>query len=77
MDYSLLGNNVLKDHSWPTAGLAMDKAGNLYGTTPNGSPWSTVFELTPDSGGWKETVLYRFCMSNPVCVDGTCTLCRA
>jgi uncharacterized repeat protein (TIGR03803 family) len=55
----------------PTAGLVMDKAGNLYGATPKGSPWSTVFELSPGSSGWKETVLYRFCMSMPVCEDGT------
>src|SRR5208337_2767854 len=46
----------------PTAGLVMDKAGNLYGTAPRSGPTQggTVFELTPDSGGWKETVLYAF-----------------
>jgi uncharacterized repeat protein (TIGR03803 family) len=42
----------------PTAGVAMNKAGNLYGTAPYGG--STAFELTPGTGGWKETVLHRF-----------------
>ena len=43
----------------PTAGLVMDAAHNLYGTTSSGGPgFGTVFELSPDGqGGWKETVL--------------------
>ena len=38
-----------------------DASGNLYGTT-NGGGFNdgTVFKLTPVTGGWKETVLYRF-----------------
>jgi uncharacterized repeat protein (TIGR03803 family) len=59
------------DGGSPTAGLVMDGNGNLYGTTPKGSPWSTAFKLTPGSGGWSETVLYRFCVSMPVCKNGT------
>ena len=47
-----------KDGYEPTAGVAMDKAGNLYGTAPYGG--STAFELSPGSGGWKETMLHRF-----------------
>lgn len=48
--------------------LVVDNQGNLYGTTGaggisgdcfNGS-CGTVFELSPTSEGWKETVLYRF-----------------
>ncbi|HXM20124.1 MAG TPA: choice-of-anchor tandem repeat GloVer-containing protein [Terriglobales bacterium] len=46
------------DGGEPTAGLVMDGAGNLYGTAPYGG--STIFELTPGSGGWNETVLHRF-----------------
>jgi uncharacterized repeat protein (TIGR03803 family) len=45
------------DSGFPTAGLVMDKAGNLYGTAPNGGD---VFELTRSYGGWNETVLHRF-----------------
>jgi len=46
----------------PAGGLTMDKAGNLYGTTQLGGVYNqgTVFELTPGSSGWTETVLYSF-----------------
>jgi uncharacterized repeat protein (TIGR03803 family) len=48
----------------PQAGLAIDAAGNLYGTTWGGgqSPgFGTVFKLSPGAGGnWTETVLYTF-----------------
>jgi uncharacterized repeat protein (TIGR03803 family) len=37
------------DGAYPTAGLVMDKAGNLYGTTADGgsSGYGTVFKLSP------------------------------
>jgi uncharacterized repeat protein (TIGR03803 family) len=43
----------------PRAGLVMDKAGNLYGTTFAGgaSKYGTVFELTPTG---QETILHSF-----------------
>jgi uncharacterized repeat protein (TIGR03803 family) len=46
----------------PEGGLIFDASGNLYGTTTagGGTGGGTVFELTPTSGGWKETVLYSF-----------------
>lgn len=51
----------------PYAGLIVDAAGNLYGTTYRGGAdcngWScgVVYELTPlPGGGWKEIVLHRF-----------------
>jgi uncharacterized repeat protein (TIGR03803 family) len=46
----------------PTAGLIMDEAGNLYGTTPAGgeNDGGITFELTPGSGGWNENVLNSF-----------------
>jgi uncharacterized repeat protein (TIGR03803 family) len=51
--------------------LIMDGAGNLYGTTTYGGANSggTVFQLTPTSTGWSETVLYSFC-SQSNCADG-------
>jgi uncharacterized repeat protein (TIGR03803 family) len=68
-----LGNT---DGAWPSGNLTLDKSKNLYGTTENGgdpdpacdaffvhifSGCGTVFELSPNgSGGWTETVLYRF-----------------
>jgi uncharacterized repeat protein (TIGR03803 family) len=52
-------NDTGRDGAQPTAGVARDKSGNLYGTTPwdNTPGYGTVFKL--DTAG-KETVLYRF-----------------
>jgi len=51
-----------KDGGFPSAGLTIDKNGNLFSTTYNGGTGSagTVFQLTPSAGGWTETVLYNF-----------------
>lgn len=68
------------DGQQPTAGLAMDTAGNLYGTTYFGGPacgsatagCGTAFELSPPQSlgsPWTETVLYLFCSLNS-CLDG-------
>lgn len=46
----------------PYAGLTMDAAGNIYGTTPIGGAnnYGSVFELTPSGGGWNYTSLHDF-----------------
>jgi uncharacterized repeat protein (TIGR03803 family) len=45
-------------------GLAVDAAGNLYGTTTSGGSFSrfggVVFKLTPVGGGWTESVVHSF-----------------
>jgi uncharacterized repeat protein (TIGR03803 family) len=47
------------DGRWPYAGVILDEAGNLYGTTYEGGTGSygTVFKLAPDG---TETVLHAF-----------------
>ena len=63
--YSFQGGT---DGDDPNAGLVIDGAGNLYGTTVFGGAGScaagcgTVFELTPqvNGGSWTESVLYSF-----------------
>jgi uncharacterized repeat protein (TIGR03803 family) len=49
-------------------GVAMDKQGNLYGTTTGGGAYGygTVFELSPNSDGtWTEIVLHSFKNGDP------------
>lgn len=52
------------DASVPSAGLVIDRAGNLYGVAGGGANGQgAVFELSPPSGGggsWTENVLYNF-----------------
>jgi uncharacterized repeat protein (TIGR03803 family) len=62
------------DGSHPSAGLLIDKSGNLYGTTLSGGSnacvkvgCGTVFELTPSNGAWTETIIHAF---NRVGSDG-------
>jgi uncharacterized repeat protein (TIGR03803 family) len=55
-----------KDGAGPWAGLIMDAAGNLYGTTNTGGGdycfnhygCGVVFKLSHDTHGWNETILY-------------------
>lgn len=53
------------DGAYPWAGVHMDSAGALYGTT-NGETdgYGTVFKLSKFGGNWTETVLHTFGGSN-------------
>ena len=51
------------DAGAPNGRLIMDGTGNLYGTSKNGGANQTtgaVFELSPGTAGWTETLLYSF-----------------
>ncbi len=51
----------------PYAGLVMDPAGNLYGTTTYGGTggFGTIYQLAPNTaGGWTETILHNFASYN-------------
>ncbi len=57
--YNFTGGN---DGGQPAAQLALDSAGNLFGTTVLGGLYGcgTVFELNYSGSQWNETVLYSF-----------------
>jgi uncharacterized repeat protein (TIGR03803 family) len=57
------------DGNSPRAGVILDPAGNLYGTTYQGGAHNRgiVFALSPTGGGWSESVLWHFGMP----ADGT------
>ncbi|MGA7558182.1 MAG: choice-of-anchor tandem repeat GloVer-containing protein [Terriglobales bacterium] len=56
------------------AGLTMDAAGNIFGTT-----YSTVFEMSPNGdGGWNPNVIHTFCSGKDGCdAEGTLALDQA
>lgn len=58
--YSL--NPLDGDCGQPIAGLVFDSSGNLYGTANNACPQNVggVFELTPSTQGWTETIVRSF-----------------
>jgi uncharacterized repeat protein (TIGR03803 family) len=58
--YSFQGGS--NDGELPYGGLIFDQAGNLYGTALDGGSAGdgVIYELTPSSGGWTETILHAF-----------------
>ncbi len=50
------------DGSSPSAGLVMDRGGNLYGTTGAGgtNDYGTVFKLSQERGSWILTTIHHF-----------------
>jgi uncharacterized repeat protein (TIGR03803 family) len=59
--------NNLADGNTTVAGLVIDNAGNLYGSSPWGGGTcncGTVYKLSPGASGWSLTVLHTF-VGNP------------
>src|SRR5437868_12590241 len=59
--YDLCSKRGCTDGAFPTPGLTMDLAGNIYGSAQENSPaHATIFELTPVPGKnkWKYAKLY-------------------
>src|SRR5207253_4069241 len=59
------------DGQAPVAGVIIDGAGKLYGTTEGGGEngQGVVFGLSLAGTGWTETVLHSFCTQTN-CLDG-------
>jgi uncharacterized repeat protein (TIGR03803 family) len=64
---------IAGDGAFPSGGLTLDAAGNLYGSTSSGGDLTcknsvygrtpgcgTLFKLSPQGGGWTETILNTF-----------------
>jgi uncharacterized repeat protein (TIGR03803 family) len=51
-----------RDGSTPLGSVALDKDGNVYGTTKLGGAKGvgTVFKLAPSGSGWSKTILHNF-----------------
>jgi uncharacterized repeat protein (TIGR03803 family) len=60
------------DGSSPREGLLADSKGDLFGTTNGGGKdgYGTVFELSPSSTGYVETVIHAFAIRSPNCLCG-------
>ncbi|HKD83664.1 MAG TPA: choice-of-anchor tandem repeat GloVer-containing protein [Terriglobales bacterium] len=50
----------VSDGNFPVGGIIFDAAGNMYGSTAQGGPnvGGTIFELSPNGGGWTYAQLY-------------------
>jgi len=61
METTLHSFNYKVDGEDPDGKLTLDPEGNIFGTTPFGGPQDgTVFELSPNGGGWDFSLLYEY-----------------
>ncbi len=66
-------NQAPKDGAIPFAGVVLDSAGRLYGTTQSGGTFGKgmVFQLTADSRGFWNEASYSFCTTTGACPTGS------
>ena len=73
-NYQVLHTLTYSEGDVPFGGVALDAAGNIYGTASGGGShdFGTVFELMPGGGTpWSASVLYNFCSGGGgYCTDG-------
>lgn len=69
--YDFCSQQTCTDGIRPNTQLTLDAQGDLYGTTPRSGTHDagTVFELSPDGGGFAFQVLHQFCDVQD-CADG-------
>jgi uncharacterized repeat protein (TIGR03803 family) len=85
--YPFSENGNILDGRHPTGLVTFDRSGSLYGVTSNGGGYNnetfqsycfgldgcgTVYDLSPSSAGWAETVLYSFCPDGQNTRTSTC-----
>jgi len=67
--------------SSPKAGVILDPAGNIFGTTSGlellSNPFGTVFELTKNIGGYTLSTIVRFDLTNGTYPQGTLIMDKA
>jgi len=70
--YNFCSQANCADGSYPLAGLIVDSAGNLFGTTANGGAGhaGVVFELAKSGNIYNFETLHSFCTAGGNCSDG-------
>jgi uncharacterized repeat protein (TIGR03803 family) len=62
--FHIFNQNQLARGIYPQGDLLLDSAGNVYGTGSEGGCAGVFFKLSPNSGGWTESVLHSFSCGN-------------
>jgi uncharacterized repeat protein (TIGR03803 family) len=64
--YSFCALSNCEDGDDTSAGVSLDRTGNLYGTAAGGGKagGGVIFELSPSGNSWTESILHDFCVTN-------------
>jgi uncharacterized repeat protein (TIGR03803 family) len=72
-NFCTIQEGYCEDGNSASGQVALDASGNIYGTAEGGGKngKGVVFELSAQSNGWTETILYNFCsVGGSDCLDG-------